>query len=130
MRCVHLPILGVLLLTAACRKTTPTITALDGTYSGTFQRQQGVVGQVSQVSLVFSGNHWTGTSQYPHYPGLCNGTYTISGNKITFINNCFWTADFDWSLILGKEYDLSVNGNAIEITRFGATYLDAYRLSK
>jgi len=130
MRYVLSSLLCLALLTAACKKTNPTITTLDGTYTGTFQRLQAGSGQVSTVSLVFSGNHWTGTSQYPKYPALCSGTYTTSTNKITFVNTCFWTADFDWSLIPGKEYELSVKGDAVEITKDEATYRDVYKLSK
>ena len=131
MRHIFPAICCIALLTTACKKTNPTITTLDGTYTGTFQRQQGGGGQVSQVSLTFSGNHWTGTSQYPKYPALCNGTYAISAShKITFANSCPWTAEFDWSLILSHEYELSVTGNDVEMVRTTSLYRDVYSLSK
>ena len=119
------------MLTTACKQTAPAITKLDGTYTGTFQRQQGGTGPVSQVSLVFSGNSWQGSSQTPKYPALCNGTYTISaGNAITFTNACFWTAEFDWSLILNRDYVLKISGNEVEITKSSGGYTDVYKLRK
>lgn len=119
------------LLATACKKTNPVIPVLDGTYTGTFQRQQGGGGPVSQVSFTFSGNQWTGTSQYPKYPALCNGHYTISAlHKITFTNACPWTADFDGSLILSHEYELRVTGNDVEMVRENPPYRDVYKLAK
>ena len=119
------------LLATACKKTNPVIPTLDGTYTGTFQRQQGGGGQISQVRLTFSGNQWTGASQYSKYPALCRGTYTTSAlHKITFTNACFWTADFDWSLILSHQYELRVAGNDVQMVRDNPPYRDVYQLSK
>ncbi|MBJ6109947.1 hypothetical protein JAO73_13070 [Hymenobacter sp. BT523] len=118
-----------LLPITSCQKSTPT-PDLNGTYTGTFQRQSGGGGQVSQVSLTFSGGKWSGNSQIPKHPGLCSGTYDVIGKRITFTNICYWTADFDWSLILSDEYDLNVSGNVVEITKQAPSYKDVYRLSK
>ena len=119
------------LLATACQKKSPVIPTLDGTYTGTFQRQQGGNGQVSQVKMTFSGTQWTGTSQYPKYPALCNGTYTVGAvHKITFANACLWTADFEGSLILSREYELSVTGNDVEMVRDNPPYRDVYKLTK
>ena len=117
-------------LATACKKTPP-IAALNGTYSGIFQRQYGGSGQISRVSLIFSGDTWTGTSQFPKYPGLCNGTFRISSdNKIIFTNACFWTTEFDSSLVLSQEYELSVTGSDVEMVRINPPYRDVYKLSK
>ena len=118
----------LLLATGGCKKSTP-IPNLDGTYTGTFQREPG--GRISQVSLTFSAGKWSGTSQTSKYPALCSGTYEVTNNdKITFTNGCFWTADFDWTLILGGAYDLSATGNTIEIIGQRPNGWDIYRLSK
>ena len=131
MRYLLPSLLSFALLATACKKTNPAIPTLDGTYTGTFQRQQGGSGQVSQVRITFSGNQWTGTSQYPKYPALCNGTYAINAlHKITFANACPWTAEFDWSLILSHEYGLSVTGNDVEMVRDNPPYRDVYKLTK
>ena len=120
-----------LLQVAACKHTTPPAPRLDGTYTGTFQRQYGGSGRTSQVSLVFSGGKWSGTGQTPKYPGLCSGTYEISGNnKINFTNSCIWTAEFDWSLILAHEYELKITGNNVEMSRDNPPYRDVYQLAQ
>ena len=123
----------LLLVATGCKKSTPTpLTAFpdpSGTYTGTFQREPG--GQIAQVSLAFSGGEWSGTSQIRRYPGLCSGTYSVSGNnKITFTNACVWTADFDWTLILAGDYDLNTTDNVLEISKQASNARDVYRLSK
>jgi len=120
-----------LLLAVACKQTTLPAPSLNGTYTGTFQRQSGGSGQISQVSIVFSNGKWTGTSQTPKYPALCNGTYQINGiNRILFTNSCFWTADFDWSLILSQQYELNMIGNDVKMVRTTSLYQDVYTLTK
>jgi hypothetical protein len=127
MRYLFSSILCFVLLATACKKTNPTITTLDGAYKGTFQRQQGSGGLISQVSLTFSGNKLERLQSVSQIPSTVQGTYTISaGNKISFANACAWTTEFDWSLILGREYNLSVDGNAVVFAKDD----DIYKLSK
>jgi hypothetical protein len=95
----------------------------DGVYTGTFQRQPAFGGgDTAQVTIIFSSNNYSGVSDKPKYPALCDGTYSIEKQKIKFMNTCIWTAEFDWSLILSGEYDFSLNGKQLIITR---SYLDA-----
>lgn len=103
--------LGFALALSACEKSATSPTISDGTYAGTFQRQVGGGGLVSAVSLVLAGGKWSGRAQTPKYPALCNGTYRVSGSQIYFKNACFWTAEFDWSLILTQEYEWKQAGN-------------------
>ncbi|HEX8327519.1 MAG TPA: hypothetical protein VF629_08260 [Hymenobacter sp.] len=118
----------LLLAVSSCQKSVPS-PDLNGTYTGTFQREPG--GQVSQVSLTFSEGEWNGTSQKVKYPALCSGTYKVTNkNKIIFTNACVWTAEFDWTLILGGEYDLNTKGKTIEIIEQRGNGRDIYRLSK
>jgi len=94
---------------------------LEGTYVGSFQRTVGnEPGQVSQVSITFTSNTWEGQSDLKHYPALCKGTYALSGSRITFENLCFFTADFDWSLILKGEFEIKQSGNSITFTKVHA----------
>jgi len=108
----------------------------DGVYTGTFQRQLAFGGgDTAKVTLTFSSNTWTGFSDKPHYPALCNGTYVIDRQKIIFTNECVWTADFDGSLILGGEYTFTLDGNKLGIIRDDRgpsrdTYVDIYKLTK
>ncbi|SFB43458.1 hypothetical protein [Algoriphagus aquimarinus] len=106
----------------------------EGTFTGTFQRDLGD-SRIANITLTFDGNHWSGTGDYPKYPALCRGTYSINGNKITFQNECAWTAEFDWTLILSGEYKLTKTGSVLEFSRdyrsaTSDTYIDQYRLTK
>jgi len=87
----------------------------DGTYSGTFQRKHafGIGEGTATVSITFSSNTWTGQSDKTNFPALCHGTYEIENNKIIFTNLCVFTADFDWSLILSGDYDLSLSSDSL-----------------
>jgi hypothetical protein len=90
----------------------------DGVYAGTFQRQLAFGGgDTANVTLTFSSNSWTGQSDKPTFPALCNGTYKIEKDKITFLNLCLWSWDLDESIILSGEFDLNINGKQIEIIR-------------
>ena len=109
----------------------------DGTYTGTFQRQIafGGGGDIVNVSLTFSSDTWTGQSERNKYPALCHGKYELIDQKIVFTNECAWTAEFDWSLILGGEYDFNIDGKLLTIIRDYCepstdTYIDKYILTK
>lgn len=101
----------------------------DGTYTGTFQRTGS---PVSTVTITFSGSNWAGQSQTLQYPALCQGGYstTIEGD-ISFDDVCFWTANFDWTLILTGEYDFIMDGRNIELTKgyYNGTK-DVYKLTR
>ena len=108
----------------------------DGTYEGTFQREPvWSNGDTANITLTFSSTHWSGSGEREKYPALCHGTYSIIGDTITFENECVWTAEFDWSLILSGKYHLTETGDAIEFSRdyrsaTSDTYVDKYRLQR
>lgn len=122
----------VLFLLLSCSKNATIPVIPDGTYTGTFQRQTAGGGTISQVTITFSGNGWTGQSQYAKYPALCNGSYkTRSGGNISFENACAWTAEFDWTLILSHDYKIAISGNHLQITRdYNGGFKDVYELTK
>lgn len=98
-------------------------TEINGEYVGIFERG----GNNSNVELTFNNGNWTGESEIVKFPALCNGTYSKSGNVISFENSCPWTAEFDWTLILGGEWNFSLNGNSLILTK---TNGDKYTLTK
>ena len=109
----------------------------DGTYNGTFQRQSafGGVGEISNVTITFSSYTWTGESDKAKYPALCHGKYKLGDQIITFTNECIWTADFDWTLILSGDFNYTYDGKLLEMIRdyrgpSTDTYLDKYILTK
>ena len=116
---------------ASCKKTTTNLTITDGTYKGTFQRQILGIGNIAKVTLVFNSNNWTGQSDTPKYPALCNGSFQTNGiHEVSFTNNCFWTADFDWTLILDQKFRLQISGNDYVLTKdYGNGTKDIYKLT-
>jgi hypothetical protein len=90
-----------------------------GTYNGIFYRtEDGATSYVlNQVSLELTSDRFSGASSASRYPAICHGTYSVSGTKIKFADECFWTTEFDWSLILSGEYTLSIEGNKVKMTR-------------
>jgi len=93
---------------SSCNETAePTVLTpeLNGTYTGTFQRFSGeTAGEISIVEMNFDNGTWGGTSTIQKYPALCAGEYTLGSGEITFTNGCFWTAEFDWTLILSGTF--------------------------
>lgn len=98
-------------------------TEINGEYVGIFERGE----NNSNVELTFNNGNWSGESEVTKFPALCNGTYSNSGEEITFENACPWTAEFDWTLILGGEWNYSLNGNTLILTN---TSGDKYTLTK
>ena len=103
----------------------------EGTYVGTFQRQGSLsLGPISNVTLIFSDSTWSGQSDISKYPALCKGAYSYNGHNIVFTNHCAWTAEFDWSLILGGELSYSFDGQHLQLTKTLSTgKFDKYNLT-
>ncbi len=98
-------------------------TNINGDYVGIFERN----GNISKVELTFNNGTFNGQSERVKFPGLCNGTYAISGNTITFANDCLWTAEFDWPLILSHKWDFNLNSNILTMTKSNG---DKYTLTQ
>lgn len=129
-------VLGLLFLFSCEDKEQIDRKILDGDYSGTFQRElDWNESDIANITMTFSSNKWTGTSDILKYPALCTGTYSIVGDTIVFQDECIWTAEFDWSLILGGKYLLKQTENTLEFTRdyrsaTADTYVDRYKITK
>lgn len=132
MRYIFILLLGLVFFMGSCKKENKTdaIAAIpNGTYTGTFQRTGG---PVSNVTIMVSGSDWSGQSQTHQYPALCEGSYTstVEGD-IVFTNACAWTANFDWTLILGGEFDFTMSGRDIELVKgYSGGMQDVYKLTR
>jgi len=109
---------------------------LDGIYVGTFQREYvWIDSDTANITITFSSNKWSGSSDIDKYPALCSGTYSICGDTIVFENECVWTTEFDWSLILSGKNVYEESKNTIEFHRdyrgpSTDTYIDRYKLTR
>lgn len=95
----------------SCKKPSKTIT--NGSYIGTFERN----GTQVPVQLMFSNGQFSGVSDSINFPAICSGTYTVSGNTISFENGCMWTANFDWTLILSENWTINSSNNSLILTK-------------
>lgn len=103
-----------LIILLSCNKKNDNIEAnINGNYIGIFQRN----GKSSKVEVSFKNGMFNGQSELAKFPALCEGTYTSSGNTITFINSCVWTAEFDWTLIISGDWKVSLDDNVLIMTR-------------
>lgn len=135
MKRTILLILGLIFL-ISCDKDEQTNRKIpDGVYIGTFQRE--LVwsdSDTANIILTFTSNQWSGSSDIVKYPALCHGTYLIVRDTIIFENECAWTTEFDWSLILDGKYVLKeTRNNTIEFSRdyrsaTADTYIDKYKI--
>jgi hypothetical protein len=116
---------------ASCKKKADN-RGLSGKYDGTFQRIPGTGSkETAQVSIEFTASAFSGNSDQPKYPAICNGTYNSNGAEINFFNGCGWTADFDGTLILDGKFSYSQQGDSLEIRRsYGGQASDVYKLQK
>jgi hypothetical protein len=105
----------LLIIIVSCNKSEEVIYSpnTNGNYTGIFERN----GISSNVQLNLVNGSFNGQSVIQKFPALCNGTYLISCNTIAFDNNCAWTADFDWTLILNGEWNYNMNGNILLLTK-------------
>ncbi len=92
----------------------------DGQYVGTFERN----GNMSNVELNLDNGEFSGDSDIVKFPAICNGNYSISNSAIVFENQCAWTAEFDWSLILSENWNYSLKNNTLTLTNsIGYVYI-------
>ena len=96
---------------------------IDGQYIGTFQRGE----NSSNVELTLNDNNFSGESEIVKFPAICNGNYSISNGTVKFENQCPWTAEFDWSLILSDTWDFSYANDTLRLTN---SIGDIYTLTK
>lgn len=123
MKVKHFSFLVLLVIMLGCNQDEENLQSLNGTYMGIFVRNQ----QAAKVELSFDNGTYQGYSERYKFPALCRGTYTVSGSKITFANDCPWTAEFDWTLILSGEWDFKLTGNILILTSSGG---DKYTLTR
>ena len=133
MRLISLFIALVAFLLSGCDKAEED-RPFAANYKGTFVRINDYPTYspiVAAVTLNFTENTFTGTSESRNYPAICTGSFTISQSKIQVNNTCLFTADFDGTLIFEGAFHYEIKGDSLSIWR---TYpnggKDLYRLAK
>ena len=96
---------------------------IDGAYTGVFERN----GTTSNVELNLENASFMGESATVKFPAICRGSFSISNHSINFINECPWTAEFDWTLILNREWNYELKNNVLILTNSNG---DKYTLDR
>ncbi|MEL6558454.1 MAG: hypothetical protein AAFQ94_09735 [Bacteroidota bacterium] len=106
-----------LTILTSCTEDIPEAVELNGTYEGTFTVEYLLGGDTfsNPVTLNFSDGSFSSSSGENRFPAGGSGTFDINNNSVTFEDENFWTADFDWGLILDGEYTISETATSIVI---------------
>ncbi len=87
----------------------------EGVYKGTFTVTYSSGKQTGQTTLELKNGKYTCNGNSNGIPAGGSGTYSFNKNKITFIDENFWTADFDWNLVLSDQYSYKFDGKRLKI---------------
>lgn len=124
MKPTFLIVIVILFLSFACSNNSENSQPeIDGEYIGIFERN----GVTTSVELNFDNGVYTGVSEAEKFPAICNGIYSVSDTSILFQNECGWTADFDWTLILSEQWNFEIDGNILTLVKANG---DRYILTK
>ncbi len=108
-----------------------TVDSLNGTYVGKFTRVSSLDNTASSdVTIHFTDNEYEGHSSISKYPAICAGNYRHDGRVVEFTNNCMWTAEFDWTLILEGTFEVRRDGDVITLQKTQGDVTDIYQLKK
>ena len=107
-------IISITVLIVSCKKVDLDIK--DGTYKGTFTVTYSSGMQTGQTTLELKNGKFSCSGNSNRIPAGGSGTFSTDNNKITFNDENFWTADFDWNLILSGKYDYSFDGQKLKFS--------------
>lgn len=95
---------------------------LAGTYNGNFSRT-GMA--ATEITIAFTGNNFTGSST-AGYPVICNGTFTMNNNQVSFTNACNNSGD----IVLNGTYNYTLlRGATFRIWRTNNDITDEYTIT-
>lgn len=91
----------------------------NGDYTGTFTVNYADGSTHSgPVTISFSEeNSYSATGNPDYYPAGGNGNYRIDDDTFIFTDENFWTANFDWGLILNGEYTYTFTDNELTLIK-------------
>lgn len=119
------------ILSLSCANNDPEeLIITPGIYKGQFIRSSPYSKySPSNVSIEFTSEKFSGVSDREKIPAICSGTYSIKGKEINFKNECFFTADFDWTLILNGDYQIQCHNHHLVISRTQNEITDTYSIT-
>lgn len=113
-----------------CSKQNSDNVPTDGKFKGTFTVNYQNARKSGETTLVLDNGRYSCSGNPDRIPAGGSGTYSIDNGKITFVEENFWTADFDWNLILEGLYDYQFDGRNLIIYAENDVGHYEYRLVK
>lgn len=92
---------------------------LEGTWKGTFSvtDTSGYTLTVEPIKVIFKGTTFTSDKGPNLIPAGGSGLYQISDNKLIFLDQNVWTANFDWTYILNGTYQYIFKPKSLYFSR-------------
>ncbi len=92
---------------------------LEGTWKGTFSVTDtaGFTHTVEPIKVIFRGTSYTSDKGPNNMPAGGSGVYQISDNKLIFLDQNVWPANFDWTYILNGTYQYKFKLKSLYFSR-------------
>ena len=115
---VFILVVSALLFSCSDSEDELNLPAFEGTYEGTFTVEYLERGDTftNPVMVTFNNGTYASTSGPNRTPAGGSGKFEMGTNSVTFDDENFWTADFDWNLILSGEYSVTETESKIILT--------------
>ena len=108
---------------SGCDEVPLNLAIRNGTYVGTFTiRQPDGTEQSGGVTFIFNGERYSCFPEKYYLPPSGAGTCYSRGNTVTLTDNVAHTAEFDWTLILGGDFNFSFDGKTLTLTQNDTKY--------
>lgn len=107
-------------------ENTPKLPDLDGNYAGSYTRGD----SITAITLSIDNYRFEGDSEINRFPAICAGTVGWDEYTIEFDDECTWTADFDWTLILSGSYTYAYSKDKLTFYRGTGDYYERYTIEK
>lgn len=118
-------LLGVLIISCTKEKLEE-----NSTYSGTFTVSYNGEKESGPASITFEHNTYNSTGNSDYIPAGGNGSFEKEQDSIYFSDVNFWTANFDWHLILNGSYSYKTEGDSLVLTKRKGENLYRYKLKR
>lgn len=88
----------------------------EGVYKGKFTVIYSSGPQTGETTLELKDGRFSCSGNSDKIPAGGSGTYSFNDGKITFNDENYWTADFDWNLISHGRYSYTLDGKRLKIS--------------
>ena len=98
--------------------TNPQPNIKDGVYSGIFTVTYASEKRSGTTTVVLKNGRFTCSGNPDRIPAGGSGSFTTKNDTIIFNDENFWTADFDWNLILSGRYNFIYDGKKLKFSSY------------